>query len=69
MPQTHHLMIGDQSWCSWTGCVAGMDIMKKTGHITCDQPSGAAAKRAAQALRPHFKRGAVKVVAGACDHA
>lgn len=65
----HHIMIGDTPWCDWSGCQAGRDIMTKIGqHITCGQPSGAAARRAAQALRPHFRKGAVKVVAGHCTH-
>jgi hypothetical protein len=64
----HHIQIGDDSWCNWTGCQAGMDIMQKTGRITCDHPSQAAALRAAKALRPHFKRGRVKVIPGRCAH-
>lgn len=62
----HHIMIGDTTWCDWTGCKAGLDIQAKTGRITCGHDSAAAAKRAAQALRPHFKRGRVKVIAGPC---
>ncbi len=69
MQKTHHIMIGDQPWCQWSGCKAGQDIMAKIGrHITCSHSSAAAAKRAAQDLRPHFKRGRVKVVAGQCEH-
>jgi len=64
----HHIQIGDTPWCDWTGCQAGRDILAKVGPTSCGQPSGAAAKLAAQALRPHFKRGRVKVVAGPCVH-
>lgn len=62
----HHIMIGDQTWCDWTGCKAGLDIQAKAGHVTCGHSSAASAQRGAKALRPHFRHGAVKVVAGAC---
>lgn len=66
MGQLHHITVGEQSWCEWTGCQAGADIATKAGQHTCGHTSGRSAQRAAQALRPHFRRGAVKVVAGSC---
>lgn len=71
--KTHHIQIGNSgTWCSWTGTQAGLDIMRKAagpgGQITCSHSSRAAAQRAAALLRPHFKRGAVKVVPGQCAH-
>lgn len=66
MKMQHHITVGDQTWCDWTGCLAGMEINAKAGHVTCGHSSGASAKRGAQALRPHFKAGTVKVVAGPC---
>lgn len=65
---THHILVGDTTWCDWTGCKAGQDINHKAGDVTCGHSSGAAAQRAAKALRPHFRRGAVKVVAGDCPN-
>ncbi len=62
----HHLTIGGTPWCEWTGCKAGQDINAKAGPHTCGQPTATAAKRAAKDLRPHFRRGAVKAVAGPC---
>lgn len=64
----HHIMIGDTPWCEWSGSMAGMVINRKAGMVTCGHTSGAAARRAAQALRPHFEHGSVKVVSGACSH-
>lgn len=66
-PHHHHVTIGADPWCDWTGCTAGQDITRKIGrHIGCGHTSAAAAARAAKALRPHFRRGRVKVVAGPC---
>lgn len=64
-----HLTVGHEPWCGWSGCQAGRDVMAKAGHVTCGQPTAAAAKRAAKALRPHFKRGTVCVVTGPCPNA
>lgn len=68
--KTHHIQIGTtgDTWCDWTGSQAGQDIMKKTGPVMCSHSSAAAANRAATLLRPHFKRGRVKIVAGECQH-
>lgn len=63
-----HIMIGDQTWCDWTGCQAGADINRKVGIVTCSHGSTAGALRAAKLLRPHFRKGVVKVVAGRCSH-
>ena len=69
MKHAHHIIIGDHdTWCDWTGCQAGQDIMAKAGRVMCSHESAAAAQRAAKALRPHFRRGRVKVVAGDCPH-
>ncbi len=65
----HHLTVGGEPWCAWTGCQAGRDIETKAGRWTCGQVSAAAATRAARALRPHFRPGAIKIVAGACPDA
>jgi len=68
----HHLVIGRDTvdpWCVWTGSQAGQSIAEKAGRPTCDHSSRAAADRAAAKLRPHFRRGAVRVVAGPCPHA
>jgi hypothetical protein len=65
----HHITVGGDTWCQWTGCQAGLDINRKVGDVTCQHRSKASAMRGAQALRPHFKRGAVKVVTGICEHA
>lgn len=66
---THHITIGADTWCAWTGCQAGQDINAKAGGHTCSHASAYAAQRAAKALRPHFNRGVVKVVAGDCPNA
>ncbi len=68
MKTPHHLTINGDPWCGWTGCEAGQDINAKAGDVTCGHASGASARRGAQALRPHFKRGAVRVVPGECPH-
>ena len=65
----HHLTVGDQPWCDWTGCKAGQDIDAKAGGHTCGHATGASAQRAAKALRPYFKRGAVRVASGPCPQA
>ncbi|AFU88239.1 hypothetical protein CcrColossus_gp369 [Caulobacter phage CcrColossus] len=64
--QTHHITIGGRPYCDLLGSVAGLAIAKDTGVDSCSHPSGAAAQRAAKALRPRFKYGRVKVVAGDC---
>lgn len=66
---TYHLTVGGDSWCSWTGCAAGQCIADKAGVRSCHYASRAAARQAAAALRPHFRRGSVKVVDGDCPHA
>lgn len=63
---THHLTVNGSPWCDWTGCKAGQDINAKAGDIRCGQPSGAQARKSAAALRPFFKPGSVRVVAGPC---
>lgn len=69
MPKHAHIKIGDDTWCNWGGCQAGRDIDAKVGkHVTCGHKSMAAAKRDASLLRPHFKRGRVKVVEGDCPN-
>lgn len=67
--QHHHITVGDDTWCQWGGCQAGRDIDAKVGsHVTCGHGSKTAALRAAALLRPHFRKGAVKVVKGDCPH-
>lgn len=69
-PLVHHITIGGQPWCGWTGTQAGLDIQRAVGSaVTCGHKSGAAAHRGAKLLRPKFKHGRVKVVTGACPHA
>lgn len=65
MPKQAHIMIGDQPFCTWTGCKAGQDIAAKAGVRFCGQVSIAAAKRNAKLLAPHFKV-KVQAVAGPC---
>lgn len=68
----HHLTIGrtkPEPWCNWLGCEAGRSIGAKAGVECCDYSSKAAADAAARKLRPHFKRGAVRVVATPCPNA
>lgn len=62
----HHIMIRGDTWCDWTGSQAGQAINAKAGQVLCGHHTKAGALRGAKALRPHFKRGAVKVVAGDC---
>lgn len=69
MQNPHHLTVGHEPWCNWTGCHAGRQVMEKTGLVRCGYGAKASAERAASKLRPHFKRGTVKVVAGECSHA
>lgn len=75
MRQPAHITINGRPFCGWTGCLAGMDIQRKveranTGAglppVLCGHTSLNRARRVAQALRPHFVRGAVAVVAGDC---
>lgn len=61
-----HLTIAGQPYCTWLGCRAGVDIDAKAGGFLCNQDSLNAAERAAKALRPFFRRGAVRVVRGYC---
>lgn len=68
MPRAHITINGDP-WCNWTGCHAGREIMNKTGPVPCEHRSAAAAERAAEKLRPHFKPGLVVVVAKPCSEA
>lgn len=58
----HHLTINGTPYCDYLGCAAGRSIAAKSGVKTCGHVSGAAAKRAAKALRPSFKAG-VKIAA------
>lgn len=67
--RVHHLTVGGQTWCNWTGCKAGQDVNAEAGGVTCHHPSGAAARKAAAKLRPYFKPGAVRVVATPCPEA
>lgn len=66
----HHLRIGPDTWCDWLGCTAGQKInAAEGGKLTCESVSRAQAERVARLLRPHFKRGRVKVIPGPCPHA
>lgn len=60
-----HLTIAGRPYCERLGCQAGLDLALKTGVSSCSYPSTAAAKRAAQALRPHLH--SVRVVPGFCE--
>lgn len=75
MNKPAHILIGSEPWCNWLGTEAGRKIAMKVE--AANQGSGIAAhdvlcecnttrktRRIAQALRPHFKRGRVKVVRG-----
>lgn len=62
----HHIMIRGETWCDWTGSQAGLAINAQAGDVQCGHHTRASADRAAKALRPHFRRGAVKVIAGDC---
>lgn len=66
--QHHHIMIGDTPYCDMLGTMAGQHVALKSGVDICGHVSGAAAKRAAQALRPYYRAGRVKIVAGCCPH-
>lgn len=66
---TYHIRIGDDPWCRWTGCAAGQSIMEKSGRVTCSHTSQRKALAAAKKLRPHFKRGRVRVFEGQCEEA
>lgn len=65
MKQPHHLTVGDKPFCDKLGCLAGLDVAKRSGVHTCDQPSKKAALEAAKKLKPFF-RVPVRVVAGPC---
>lgn len=68
----HHLTIGrdkPEPWCNWLGCDAGRSIGAQSGVECCDYSSRAAAEAAAKKLRPHFKRGAVRVIPYPCPNA
>lgn len=67
-----HITIGGDPFCGWLGTQAGTDKVREAqardpaatcncGHLTL-----ASARRSAKALRPAFKRGAVKVAYGDC---
>lgn len=69
--QPYHILIGESTWCEYTGCQAGLEINSKVNGgkgVACSHPSRAEARRAAQMLRPHFRHGAVKLVPGHCKH-
>ena len=67
--QPHHLTVNGQPYCGWTGCQAGRDIAVKSGVDHCSHTTKASAERAAFRLRPHFRRGAVKIAPGTCPEA
>lgn len=72
--KAHHIMIGADSWCNWSGCEAGRKIQDRASaesgiarhDLMCGHLSRKGAERVAKALRPHFKRGRVRIVQGAC---
>lgn len=64
----HHIMVGKDHWCDRTGSTAGMDINNKAGGVLCGHDSLKSALAGAKALRPHFRRGVVKIIAGPCPH-
>lgn len=72
--KAHHIMIGRDSWCNWTGCVAGQRIQAQASaesgiapfDLMCGHDTRAGAERVAKALRPHYRRGRVRVVPGNC---
>jgi hypothetical protein len=61
-----HIEIGSTPWCEWTGCAAGMIVAEAAGVHLCGFETVKEAEEAARKLRPHFKRGRVKVVRGEC---
>lgn len=71
MGPVHHITIGGDPWCSYSGCRAGEDIRAKAEQtlgrrLTCSHLSKDGAEAAAKALIPHFRVGVVDVVAGPC---
>lgn len=67
-PNHHHLTVGGDSWCERSGSTAGAAINEKAGRVLCGHLTKSGAERGAKALRPHFRRGVVRVVAGQCPH-
>lgn len=65
----HHLTIAGEAWCDWTGSIAGQAINAKAGGVCCSHATLTAARTGAKALRPHFKRGRVRIVEGECPQA
>ena len=69
MTNHHHIKVGDDPWCDWLGSQAGQRINTAVGKdCLCGHWTAASAKATASLLRPHFKRGRVKVVAGRCPN-
>lgn len=71
MPQVAHIAIGDSTLCEWSGCAAGAEKVRAASQVlgkpcTCGHGTMASAQRAAKVLRPHWKRGVVRVVRGPC---
>jgi len=65
MAHHHYIAIGGGPLCDWLCTAAGADM---AGRFMCGHSSKAAADRDAKAIRPRFRRGAVKVVPGKCPH-
>lgn len=64
---THHLKIGDRTYCDVTGCTAGLITAGKSGVTACSYPSRQKARDAAKALRPFFCV-PVRVISGDCPN-
>lgn len=60
MKKPAHIQVGESTLCK-------CPLAKHHG-CYCDYPSVTEARQAAKTLRPHFKRGRVKVVAGECPN-
>lgn len=74
MKKTAHITVGGEPFCNWTGTQAGLAIQNKVAAANAMEPAAVCcghttvrgARRIAQALRPHFRPGAVAVTVGAC---
>lgn len=75
MRKKAHIIVGGEPFCNWTGTQAGREIQEKVARansnlepsdVCCGHRSIRGANRIAQALRPHFRAGAVVVVQGEC---
>ena len=61
-----YLKMRSLCWCEHAGCQAGAQVVHETGVYQCSYPTRKEAEEAAKKLRPHFKRGIVKVGTGQC---